>query len=622
MPENKMENKIRILVLTADPGDLGRLWVGEEVRKIVHKVWETRHRGEVEVIPELAVRRDELITLLHRHRPHVLHFSGHGNQAGQIFLVSNDNQASPLSPEALKAILAEFNDTVRLVFLNACYSALEAEAIAEVVDCAVGSEGAISDRAAIAFAASFYESLASGSTIGRAVNLGKAQLMIEEIQGEAQIRLISKPGVDPHQIRIVEPETLDGAPESKPAPQIETDVTGRLYISYAPTQTSDTHLIASALRDRGVPLCDEALSEDIRLTKGAMTNVLNSPGTSGGLLSLTPEAVQAQPVQSEIAVMLDRSKLGGNFFVAAAQFSDFDLAEVGVQLRSGGTPIRKVHKKRPGLAEAADIARFVLERRIDAIHRALPPGQPLRLELYTKMEPPLKQDTVLLIDWTRRFNGRFATPEQWDQYLLPALQDIAEVVGKKAPGRAIQADGRPSLPAAIALGCRFVQTRDIKIGWWQHTLGRPDELWRIEAPREPCGFTVESHSHRPDGDDLAVLVAVTRPVEPAFEASQSGLPPFRAIVRVWKTPLGIDAIANAGQAADLARMIHDNVRDAATYQRARRIHLFMSVPAGLAMMIGQLLNTLGPIQTYDLEPTDAVGEYRPAALLKPSEPGT
>jgi len=45
----------------------------------------------------------------------------------------------------------------------------------------------------------------------------------------------------------------------------------------------------------------------------------------------------------------------------------------------------------------------------------------------------------------------------------------------------------------------------------------------------------------------------------------------------------------------------------------------MAVPAGLAMMVGQLLNVLGPIQTYDLESLSSGGQYRAAALLKPSD---
>ena len=41
----------------------------------------------------------------------------------------------------------------------------------------------------------------------------------------------------------------------------------------------------------------------------------------------------------------------------------------------------------------------------------------------------------------------------------------------------------------------------------------------------------------------------------------------------------------------------------------------MAVPAGLAMLIGQLLNTLGPVQTYEHIQVDAMGVYERAAVL-------
>ena len=41
-------------------------------------------------------------------------------------------------------------------------------------------------------------------------------------------------------------------------------------------------------------------------------------------------------------------------------------------------------------------------------------------------------------------------------------------------------------------------------------------------------------------------------------------------------------------------------------------------PAGLAVMIGQTLNTFGPVQTYEHLGTDAVGVSQPAAVLNPS----
>ena len=52
-----------------------------------------------------------------------------------------------------------------------------------------------------------------------------------------------------------------------------------------------------------------------------------------------------------------------------------------------------------------------------------------------------------------------------------------------------------------------------------------------------------------------------------------------------------------------------------TWREIQCTHLFLAVPAGVALMIGQLANTLGPLQTYEHLPVDAVGRYRPAVRL-------
>jgi hypothetical protein len=44
----------------------------------------------------------------------------------------------------------------------------------------------------------------------------------------------------------------------------------------------------------------------------------------------------------------------------------------------------------------------------------------------------------------------------------------------------------------------------------------------------------------------------------------------------------------------------------------------MAAPAGLAVLIGQLLNTFGSVQTYEHVTIDGSGQYKPAALLRPN----
>ncbi len=76
---------------------------------------------------------------------------------------------------------------------------------------------------------------------------------------------------------------------------------------------------------------------------------------------------------------------------------------------------------------------------------------------------------------------------------------------------------------------------------------------------------------------------------------------------------------NAGQAVDAVhRTVEEIKRVQREWRNVRRVHVFMSAPAGFAAMFGQLINGLGPVQTYEHLQQDAIGIYRRAALLHPS----
>jgi hypothetical protein len=73
-------------------------------------------------------------------------------------------------------------------------------------------------------------------------------------------------------------------------------------------------------------------------------------------------------------------------------------------------------------------------------------------------------------------------------------------------------------------------------------------------------------------------------------------------------------------AADVAYLVAEELRRVRhEVRRVKCVHLFMAVPAGLAMMIGQLLNTFGQVQTYEHITDGGLNCYRPAALLRPAE---
>ena len=129
------------------------------------KIRSSELRDRLQLVSQWAVRSDELSGILMQHRPRVIHFSGHGSTAGEILLVGPDGTARPVPSAVLVEMLRVLRGETRVVVLNACYAAVEAEAIVTVVDCAVGMSRDIGDQAGIVFASEFYQALGYGKSV-------------------------------------------------------------------------------------------------------------------------------------------------------------------------------------------------------------------------------------------------------------------------------------------------------------------------------------------------------------------------------------------------------------------------------------------------------------------------
>jgi hypothetical protein len=195
--------KIRILMLSANPAGTTPLQLDQEARAIETKLRAAEHRDAVELITKWAVRPDDLLQYLLQHRPHVVHFSGHGSPDGEIYLLDEQGSRKPVSKAALAHLFRTLKDNLRLVVLNACFSRAQAEAITQVIDCVVGMNQAVGDAAAITFAASFYRAIGFGRSVANAFSLGTGALLLEGIPEEGTPELVARQGVDPDQIVLV-----------------------------------------------------------------------------------------------------------------------------------------------------------------------------------------------------------------------------------------------------------------------------------------------------------------------------------------------------------------------------------------------------------------------------------
>lgn len=404
-----------------------------------------------------------------------------------------------------------------------------------------------------------------------------------------------------------------------------TDPTGNSFLSYRRERLSEAKLLISAQREAGIPTWRDVDDLAQEPTEDALRRLFTESSLANAILWLTPGVQQSTVIRRvEARLILERSRQDNAFFVvpvAAGGFS-YDQAAEAIQGDIGIDDLGNWNMVRAeadpiGSAFADEIAALVLKRRVAAIHSKMRPSDPISLGVYTRGAPPSTLQTSLTLDWTHRFQGREAPPEIWTRHLLPSLGLVVEKIQQFAPGRAVVARGLLSIPAAVALGRAFLAPIGISLTWEQQTLGLPNQLWSLGAPGEDSGFIARTTSGHAGANDLAVLVSVNVEVADAVNASRADLPDFRAYVQISQTSGGGTALIDRpGKAVHLARLVASATREARSRYNIRGdVHLFMALPVGLAVMIGQLLNTLGVVHTYEHIPDGATGYYRPAASL-------
>lgn len=187
--------KIRILFVAANPEETGQLALDKEFRDIKQKISSSAGHECLELHSCWAATFDDFKQALLTDRPHIVHFSGHGN-GNVVCVATEDNLPEFITKETLKSLLQVLRDNIKIVVLNSCFSDPIAESLTEIVDCTIGMTTEVDDRAAATFAASFYQGIGYSRSIQEAFELGRVTLMQYFPDEKATPRLRMKVGVD------------------------------------------------------------------------------------------------------------------------------------------------------------------------------------------------------------------------------------------------------------------------------------------------------------------------------------------------------------------------------------------------------------------------------------------
>lgn len=191
-----MNERLRILILTANPVNTQELKLETEHRLLRNRMHENVEVGTCEILHQWAARQSDVQDAIKTYKPHIVHFAGHAD-AGGICLEDDEGECRPVSKSELSLLLNSSKDHLRLVTLNACSSAAQMEKLGQSVDYIVGTSSPVEDAAAVMFAAHFYAAVAVGSTVREAFHKAQGKLAACGAGTQADsYRLLIRPGAD------------------------------------------------------------------------------------------------------------------------------------------------------------------------------------------------------------------------------------------------------------------------------------------------------------------------------------------------------------------------------------------------------------------------------------------
>jgi uncharacterized protein YjbI with pentapeptide repeats len=170
-----------ILILSSNPKNTSQLRLDEEVREIDAGLQRAKKRELFDLKQRWSVRVQDVYQALLDLKPQIVHFSGHGSGDDGLALEDEAGNLKLVDTEALAKLFELFSTTIECVILNACYSEVQAQAIAKHIPYVIGMNKAIGDKAAVKFATGFYNALGTGESVEFAYKLGCNVIQLDGI---------------------------------------------------------------------------------------------------------------------------------------------------------------------------------------------------------------------------------------------------------------------------------------------------------------------------------------------------------------------------------------------------------------------------------------------------------
>lgn len=165
-----------ILYLAANPAGLPPLRSDKEMREIKEQLDAGKFRDRFNLESCSAVRLRDIGRALADYDPKIVHFSGHGERDGSIYVEDEQGYQAPVMAEGLADLFRLHAPTLDCVIVNACHSAVLGRSVKQYINNVIAMRFEIGDTAAITFSIGFYQGLAGGFPVAEAFKRGRAFL--------------------------------------------------------------------------------------------------------------------------------------------------------------------------------------------------------------------------------------------------------------------------------------------------------------------------------------------------------------------------------------------------------------------------------------------------------------